>query len=179
MPHPETQEVLWFRPDPRAILPLDGFHVSQSLKKTLKKVDLTISTDRAFATVMQRCSEREGEGTWINDEFLAAYTALHQEGNAHSLEVWHGKTLVGGVYGVCLGGAFFAESMFHRETDASKVALYHLTEKLKAMNFDLLETQFMTPHLKSLGAVEISGDEYIKRLKRALKKKTVGSWKEW
>ncbi len=177
MPHPETQELLWFRPDPRAILPLDGFHVSQSLKKTLKKADITITTDRNFAMVMQHCAERETEGTWINEEFFEAYTALHAEGNAHSLEVWHETKLVGGVYGVCLGGAFFAESMFHRRTDASKVALYHLTRKLSAMGFDLLEVQFMTPHLKSLGAIEIPGDDYLERLKKAIRKKTKGTWK--
>ncbi len=126
---------------------------------------------------MQCCAERDEEGTWINDEFFGAYTALHAEGNAHSLEVWHGNDLVGGVYGVCIGGAFFAESMFHRRTDASKIALYHLTQKLTGMEFELLEVQFLTPHLKSLGAIEIPSDDYLARLKKALRKKPKGSWK--
>lgn len=170
MPDSATGEIHWYRPDPRAIFPLDGFHVSVSLKKRLKKEPFTITFDTAFTDVMKGCAARPD--TWINDEFLAAYTKLHTLGIAHSVEVWNKKTqkLVGGVYGLSLNGAFFAESKFHTETDASKAALYFLVEKLRKQGFLLLEVQFMTPHLKSLGAVEISDEEYTKRLQEALSK---------
>jgi leucyl/phenylalanyl-tRNA--protein transferase len=167
MPDPDSGEILWFHPDPRAVLPLDGFHCSKSLQRTLKRKPFTVSVDRAFAAVMAACGARAE--TWITDEFKAAYGQLHAEGTAHSLEVWLDDRLVGGVYGVALGGAFFAESMFHRETDASKVALYHLVSKLKAAGFGLLEVQFLTPHLVSLGAIEIPRTEYLARLAVALR----------
>lgn len=174
MPHPKTQEVLWYRPDPRAILPLDGFHVSKSLQRRLCKNSFRATFDTDFSEVMQHCADREE--TWINEEFHLAYNALHKEGNAHSVEVWFDDKLAGGVYGVSLGGAFFAESMFHLVTDASKAALYFLTQKLKAMGYELLEVQFLTDHLESLGAAEIPSAEYLQRLKLALKKKTIGTW---
>lgn len=174
MPHPETQELEWFRPDPRAILPLDGFHVSHSLRKRLNKNEFTATYDQDFRGVMERCAAREE--TWINNEFLTAYTALHEEGGAHSVEVWKKGAWAGGVYGVSLGGAFFAESKFHTQTDGSKAALYFLTEKLKAMGYELLEVQFLTPHLKSLGVIEIPGAEYDARLAHALKKKIKARW---
>lgn len=167
MPHPETAEILWFHPDPRAILPLDGFHCSRSLQRSLKKSGFRYTLNQAFREVMKACADRRE--TWINDEFLKVYTQLHQLGFAHSLEVWQGEQLVGGTYGVCLGGAFFAESKFHRVSDASKAALYYLTEHLRHKGYVLLEVQFLTAHLKTLGVIEISAADYEVRLKAALK----------
>ncbi len=164
---PDSGETNWYRPDPRAILPLDGFHCSQSLARRLKKESWQITRNQAFAEVMRHCADRE-EGSWISEEFIDAYTALQQSGRAHSLEVWLAGKLVGGVYGVALGGGFFAESMFHRVTDGSKVALYHLVKRLGECGYVLLETQFLTPHLQSLGAIEIPDAEYEQRLKQAL-----------
>lgn len=169
MPEPKSGEIRWYRPDPRAVIPLDGFHISHSLQKKLKKSEFRISFNQAFAEVMQGCSEREE--TWINDEFRTAYGELHSLGLAHSVEVWRDEQLVGGLYGLGLGAAFFAESMFHKVTDASKIALHHLVERLKAQGFVLLECQFLTPHLQSLGAIEISDREYMIQLRNALKLK--------
>ena len=166
MPHPKTEEIEWFFPDPRAILPLNGFHCSRSLKKKMRNELFEVTIDQDFKGVMQACAEREE--TWINSEFIRAYGELQRMGYAHSLEVWHGGQLVGGVYGVAIFRAFFAESMFHTKTDASKIALYHLTLALKKSGFKLLEVQFITPHLKSLGAIEISADEYLTLLEKAL-----------
>lgn len=173
MPDPATGKILWFNPDPRAIIPLDGFHVSRSLARTLRRADFRVSYDEAFGEVMQACGDR-GE-TWITPEFHAAYGRMHELGLAHSVEVWRDKALVGGVYGVALGGAFFAESKFHRATDMSKVALFHLVEKLNLLGFTLLEVQFLTPHLQKLGAVEISADRYHALLRQAIRKKA--RWK--
>lgn len=170
MPDPDSGEIGWYRPDPRAILPLDGFHCSRSLQKTLRSRKFTLSFDKAFAEVMEGCAERAE--TWINDEFRRAYQELYSRGYAHSVEVWEKSELVGGVYGVSLNAAFFAESMFHRATDASKVALFHLVEHLRRQNFLLLEVQFLTPHLASLGAIEIPGVDYDARLQRAISKPT-------
>jgi leucyl/phenylalanyl-tRNA--protein transferase len=169
MPDPETGKLLWFNPDPRAVIPLDGFHVSHSLKRRLHKGDFKVTFDTAFIDVMRACADREE--TWITEEFVEAYTALHRMGKAHSVEVWEGKELVGGAYGVSIGGAFFAESKFHRARDASKVALYYLVERLKMRGFVLLEVQFLTPHLATLGAIEIPAIEYEKKLRAALRKK--------
>ena len=169
MPHPDSGEILWFHPDPRAILPLDGFHVSRSFKRTLEKMPFEVTIDKDFAGVMAGCATRPE--TWINDLFKRTYGALHAEGDAHSVEVWQAGNLVGGVYGVALHGAFFAESKFHRVTDASKVALYHLVEHLKRRGMTLLEVQFITPHLESLGVVEIPRTQYMRRLRAALEKR--------
>lgn len=166
MPHQETGEIVWLHPDPRAVIPLDGFHVSRSLERSLRRVPFEVTVDRDFKGVMRACGERAE--TWITDDFLRVYADLHAEGGAHSLEVWLDGALVGGVYGVHLGGAFFAESMFHRVTDASKVALLHLVKRMREKGFELLETQFLTPHLASLGAVEIRRTEYLRRLRSAL-----------
>lgn len=166
MPHPESGEILWFHPDPRAVLPLDGFHVSGSLARTLKRVPFEITIDKDFKGVMDGCAARAE--TWINDLFKKTYSALHAEGDAHSLEVWLDGELAGGVYGVALNGAFFAESKFHRVTDASKVALFHLVRHLKVRGMSLLEVQFSTPHLKSLGVLEIPRTHYMRRLNAAL-----------
>ena len=174
MPDPEdptAEKILWFHPDPRAVLPLEGFRLSRSLARRIKHGGFVVSLDRAFESVMRSCAERDE--TWITEAFVTAYSELHRRGFAHSVEVWSedGKELWGGVYGVALGGGFFAESMFHRHTDMSKVALYALTEHLKARGFGLLEVQFLTPHLESLGAVEISREEYLVRLSEALRLK--------
>lgn len=167
MSDPDSGETNWYRPDPRAILPIDGFHCSKSLAKTLRKSEFTFTFNQAFAEVMRACADRS-EGTWISEEFLDAYGDLHRAGKAHSVEIRRNGKLVGGAYGVALGGAFFAESMFHRETDASKVALYHLVRRLHECGYRLFEVQFLTPHLKSLGAIEISDEAYALRLTEAL-----------
>ncbi len=156
----------WHRPDPRAILPLDGFHVSRSLARRLRRGGFEISFDRDFAGVMRACADRED--TWITGEFVRVYSELHGEGKAHSVEVRVSGALAGGVYGVHLGGGFFAESMFHRVTDMSKVALWALVERLRERGFALLEVQYLTPHLASLGAVEIRLSEYLVRLRAEL-----------
>jgi leucyl/phenylalanyl-tRNA---protein transferase len=174
MNDPDTGETNWYRPDPRAVLPLERFHVSHSLRRKLRKLGFRISYNTAFAEVMQRCAERD-EGTWISEEFLDAYTALHKQSKAHCVEVWENEALVGGVYGIALGGAFFAESMFHRKTDASKIALFHLVSRLKTCGYALLEVQFLTPHLESLGAIEITDEAYGELLKKSLELR-VGSF---
>lgn len=174
MPHPETEEICWFHPDPRAILPLDHFHVSRSLRRTMRRTSFRVSFDEDFEAVIDACADRKE--TWINAEIRTAFVALYRQGHGHSVEVWNEDRLVGGSYGLAIRGAFFAESMFHRETDASKIALYHLVEHLLARGMKLLELQFLTPHLQSLGAIEISSDDYMERLRLALK--TPVSFKE-
>ena len=169
MPDPDTNEILWYRPNPRAILPLDQFHCSRSLQKQIKKGDYQVSFDQAFKEVMKGCADRQE--TWITQEFIDAYSLLHSEGLAHSVEIWRKKHLIGGVYGVSVGGAFFAESKFYRERNASKLALFHLVEHLNQRGFLLLEVQFMTDHLRSLGALEISDNHYQATLKKATAKK--------
>ena len=163
-----TGQVLWFRPDPRAVIPLDGFHVSRSLARTLRRGLFEIRFDTDFEGVMRGCADRP-EGTWISERFVEVYGALHRAGKAHSVEAWREGRLAGGVYGLALGGAFMAESMFHRETDASKVALAALTSRLRERGFVLLDVQYVTPHLESLGAIEITRREYERRLEEALR----------
>jgi leucyl/phenylalanyl-tRNA---protein transferase len=163
-----TAEILWFRPDPRAVIPLDGFHVSRSLARTLRRAVFEVRVDTDFEGVMRGCADRP-EGTWISERFVEVYGALHRAGKAHSVEAWRGGRLAGGVYGLALGGAFMAESMFHRETDASKVALAALTSRLRERGFILLDVQYLTPHLESLGAVEIARREYERQLEEALR----------
>jgi leucyl/phenylalanyl-tRNA--protein transferase len=164
-----TDEIEWYRPDPRTIIPLDGFHISRSLAKTIRQGRFEVTIDADFEAVMRGCGDRP-EGTWITQEFIDVYGELHRRGMAHSVEVWNAGRLVGGTYGVALGAAFMAESMFHYETDASKVALAALVQHLRSREFQLLDTQFLTPHLASLGAIEISHKEYYDRLRRALRK---------
>jgi leucyl/phenylalanyl-tRNA--protein transferase len=156
----------WVDPRRRGVLPLDGFHMSRSLARRLRQGGFTITVDRAFAEVVSACADR-GE-TWISLRIQRLYQMLHDHGDAHSLEVWRDGALVGGVYGVTLGAAFFGESMFSRVTDASKVALAHLVHRLRAGGFQLFDTQFLTPHLASLGAVEMSGAAYRRKLAEAL-----------
>ena len=164
--HERGAAIYWFAPDPRAIIPLDGFHVSKNLAKLVRQHRFEITADRAFRRVIEACAEREE--TWISEEILAAYTALHRQGHAHSVECWQDSRLAGGLYGVALGGAFFGESMFHHVRDASKVALVHLVRQLRAGSFQLLDTQFTTPHLERFGAIEIPREEYERRLAEAL-----------
>lgn len=162
----DAAEVYWVQPRRRAILPLDGFHLSKSLRKTLRAGTFEITRDRAFAEVVHACADRDD--TWINDEIEASYILLHRLGHAHSIEVWEGEELVGGLYGVGLAQAFFGESMFSRRTDASKVALAWLVARLKAGGYTLLDCQFMTDHLRSLGAIEITQEHYLQLLSSAL-----------
>lgn len=159
--------VRWFAPDPRAIIELDGLIVSRSLRATVRRGMYRITTDCAFAEVIAACADRD-DGTWISPQIISAYTLLHQLGFAHSVEAWRGDALAGGLYGVALGGAFFGESMFHRARDASKVALVHLVLQLRKQGFTLLDVQFMTEHLRSLGATEIRRSAYERRLAAAI-----------
>lgn len=163
----EGGEIGWFSPDPRAILPLDGLHVPKRLARLVRQGVFTIEIDRSFEAVMRACADRE-EGTWISDEILDSYLALHRLGLAHSLETWQDGELVGGLYGVHLGGAFFGESMFHRVRDASKVALVALVDRLERRGFALLDTQWSTPHLEQFGVVEVPRSVYLRQLKRAV-----------
>lgn len=156
----------WYAPDPRAILEHANLHVSKSLQATIRKGFYEIKTDSAFEQVMLSCADREE--TWINQEFIQAYTYLHHAGITHSIEAWQHGELVGGLYGVALGGAFMGESMFSYATDASKVCLVALVEHLKRRGYVLHDTQFLTPHLASLGVTEISRKRYEQRLREAL-----------
>lgn len=157
----------WWSPDPRCIIPLTGLHVSRSLRRRLRRGDLTVTRDRAFAEVVAGCADRSGEGTWILPEMAAAYGRLHQLGVAHSVEVWQGDRLVGGLYGVATGGVFSGESMFHRVSDASKVALVHLVQHLRAAGFALFDVQLWTPHLDRMGAVLMPRDLFLDTLEQS------------
>lgn len=156
----------WVSPERRGIIPLDRFHVPRRLSRTVRSRRFTVTSDTAFSAVMQNCAEPAPgrEQTWINDGILRLYAALHAGGHAHSVECWRDGELAGGLYGVTLGGAFFGESMFSRERDASKVALVHLVEGLRRGGFVLLDTQFLTPHLAGFGAVEIPRAHYLELL---------------
>ena len=166
----DAPDIYWVEPKRRGILPLGDFHISKSLSKTLKSGRFRISRNEAFADVLHLCgAEAENRpSTWINRPIEQAVVALHHMGRAHSVEVWQGKALVGGLYGISLGRAFFGESMFSRATDASKVALVHLVDWMKAEGFVLLDCQFITPHLASMGAVEVSRAAYLAMLGDAL-----------
>src|SRR5689334_19011505 len=159
-------ELFWVEPRNRAIIPLDRFHLSRSLKRTLRSGPFTVTHDRDFQAVISACADREE--TWINAELERAMLALHASGHAHSVEIWTGDDLVGGLYGVKLGRAFFGESMFSRARDASKVALAWLVARLKVGNFTLLDCQFMTEHLASLGAISVPRETYVALLSVAL-----------
>lgn len=162
----DDPEIFWVDPRQRGIFPLDGFHISRSLARTIERGRFTITVDRAFREVVQGCADRDE--TWINDTIFNLYTTLFAQGYAHSIEVRDGPDLVGGVYGVAIGAAFFGESMFSRATDASKVALAYLVDRLRLGGFQLFDTQFLTPHLQSLGAIEIPRAQYRTRLKQAI-----------
>jgi len=183
-------EIGWYSPDPRAILPLDKFHASHSLRRRVRQGPYQITTDRAFRQVMQQCAGPRGRDreTWINDEIIESYDQLHQLGYAHSIEAWEipqeskdadstqqqerqgsgNAKLLGGLYGVALGGAFFGESMFSRATDASKVCLAHLIEHLRHRGYALLDVQFTSAHMSQFGVVEIPRDQYLPRLRKAI-----------
>jgi leucyl/phenylalanyl-tRNA--protein transferase len=168
MPEPDSGEILWYNPDPRTIIPLENFHISKSLLRKARKNLFQVTFNRDFKGVIAGCAERET--TWISDSIKRAYTELHELGFCHSVEVWNlAGNLVGGLYGLALGSAFHAESMFSRETDASKLAIWALVKRMRSSEMTLLEVQFMTSHLKTLGAVEIKKDQYLKVLEVATK----------
>lgn len=161
--------IAWFSPERRGILPLDRFHAPRRLRRVLRQGRFRGTTDRAFARVIAACADRPDEaGRWLDAELIASYVALHAAGRAHSIEVWRGEDLAGGLYGVSLGGAFFGESMFHTVTDASKVALCLLVERLRRQRFQLLDVQWVTPHLARFGAIAVSRRRYLALLAAAL-----------
>jgi leucyl/phenylalanyl-tRNA--protein transferase len=160
--------VLWWSPDPRAILEFDRLHVSRRLRRTLRQQNFQITLDRCFEEVMRACGADRAEGTWITESMLDGYSTLHRQGHAHSVEVWDGDFLVGGIYGVAVGAFFAAESMFYRRRDASKIALVHLVERLMRRGYVLLDLQILNDHTQRLGATEISRSQYLDRLQRAI-----------
>jgi leucyl/phenylalanyl-tRNA--protein transferase len=171
-------DIRWYSPDPRGIIPLDRFHVPSRLARVARSGRFSIEVDTAFEAVIRACADSarkdDDGGTWIDGEIMESYCALHAAGLAHSVEVWQGSELAGGLYGVALGGAFFGESMFHRVTDASKVAMVALVDRMRARGFTLLDVQWVTEHLKQFGAVEIPRRQYLRRLDEALKREVVG-----
>lgn len=162
----DDPELYWIDPEKRGILPLDAFHIPKRLRRRVRAGTFDVRIDTAFREVMLGCADAgpDREGTWINDRIVALYCELHERGHAHSVEAWREGRLAGGLYGVSIGAAFFGESMFSRETDASKVALVHLVARLVAGGYRLLDTQFVTEHLQQFGAIEISRDAYRARL---------------
>lgn len=169
----EDGEIGWFSPDPRGIIPLETFHVPHRLARAVRHGAFEVRIDTAFERVMRECAARGDDDTWISDEIIECYVSLHEEGFAHSVEAWQEGALAGGLYGVHVGGAFFGESMFHRVTDASKVALVALVERMRARGFALLDIQWLTPHLEQFGAIEIARSDYLLRLRDALERNCV------
>ncbi len=169
----EANEIRWYNPDPRAIIPIESYAPAKSLRPVLNKGIFECRINQAFEQVMRHCSQprSEDDGIWISEEIIQAYTELHRLGLAHSVEVYVEGEQVGGLYGVCLGGAFFGESMFSLVSNASKVAFHHLLIRLRERGFDLLDTQFINDHVERLGAIEIPQAEYLHRLEKALDKK--------
>ena len=167
-----VKPITWWSPEPRAIFPLDQFHLSRSLAGIIRRCTFEITMDRAFREVMAGCAApaRGRRSTWITREFVDAYGRLHEQGHAHSLECWQGRRLVGGIYGVAIGGFFAGESMFHRVSNASKVALFHLVEHLRRQDFALFDIQMLTPITSQLGGITIPRDEYLRRLAKAVAK---------
>ena len=164
----EDEEIGWFSPDPRALIPMDHqFHITHGLKRALRKNPFHVTTDSDFTGVIQGCATAHGD-TWISDEIVDNYCELHRLGFAHSIEIWQNDELAGGLYGVALGGAFFGESMFHRAANASKIALVALVERLRARNFVLLDTQWTTSHLEQFGTFQVRKSDYLKLLRAAL-----------
>lgn len=165
-PMDEVEPLIWWSPDPRAVLPLDGFVASRRLLRRVRTGEFRVTSDRAFRDVMVGCGTGPGRehGTWITPDMIEAYAHLHELGHAHSVEVWQDEKLVGGTYGVAIGGLFAAESMFYRERDASKVALYWLVQHLNARGYQLLDVQQWTPHTGSLGVIEVPRRKYLKKL---------------
>jgi leucyl/phenylalanyl-tRNA--protein transferase len=171
----DDPELFWVDPRHRGVLPLDSFHVPRRLKRVLRRADVAVRCDTAFEAVMRGCAEASETrpSTWINDEIVRLYSALFAHGAAHSVECWHDGQLVGGLYGVSLGAAFFGESMFSRVTDASKIALVHLVARLRLGGYRLLDTQFLTPHLAQFGGIEIPRARYHRLLAGALRHRGV------
>ena len=167
----DDPDLFWVDPRMRGVIPLDEFHVPKRLRRTVRNGGFRVTVDSDFEATIEACAEstEARPRTWINDRIIMLYTSLYHLGYAHSVEVWRGSALVGGLYGVALGGAFFGESMFSRETDASKIALIHLVARLKAGRFTLLDSQFITRHLRRFGAIEVPRSEYRLRLAEALK----------
>ncbi len=159
-------EIYWHSPDPRAIIPIDVTAMSRSLKQFIKKRDFEYKVNTAFETVIRACADREE--TWINDEIIDSFCELNRLGFAHSVETWENGKLLGGLYGVCIGGAFFGESMFNYETNTSKAAFYELLRILNKNKYKLLDSQYINHHTSNLGAIEISRSDYLNRLKKAL-----------
>ena len=166
MSEPGSESVQWYYSDPSAIIPLNSWKIPRSLKLFMKQKDWRITSDRDFSGVIRSCSRRRN--TWISDIIIRSYINLHHEGYAHSVEVWEGEILIGGLYGVHLGSAFFGESMFHRKTNASKVALTALMQSLTAAGFTLLDIQMMTPVMEQFGAQSIPRGRYLQKLRKAL-----------
>jgi leucyl/phenylalanyl-tRNA--protein transferase len=162
--------IRWYSADPRGVLPLEKFHVPKSLGQVVRQNKFEVRVNYDFQAVMRACMDNRKDGTWINDKLIRAYAHLHELGFAHSVECYRKGELAGGLYGVSLGAAFFGESMFHRQRDASKVALVHLVQRLKQRGYLLLDTQAVTPHLRQFGCEEIAAEEYALRLRRALAK---------
>ena len=162
----EDHSIAWFSPDPRGIIPLETFHLPHGVKHAWRAGTFEIRMNSEFGEVIRGCARRPD--TWINHEIVESYDHLHKLGHAHSVEAWDNGTLAGGLYGVAIGGAFFGESMFHRVTNASKVALVALVEHLRSRKFALLDTQWLTSHLAQFGAIEISRTNYLKRLRSAV-----------
>jgi leucyl/phenylalanyl-tRNA--protein transferase len=175
----EDNDLFWVSPELRGIIPLDGFHASKSLRKTMRKSGWTIRVDSNWDGIIEGCATvgSDRQSTWINQTIRSVYGELFRRGVAHTVEVWDDNELIGGLYGLAIGAAFFGESMFHRRTDASKMAMAHLVERLKAGGFELLDTQFLTDHLASLGGIEIPRAEYEDSLSRALQRD--GDWTRW
>jgi leucyl/phenylalanyl-tRNA--protein transferase len=165
--------ITWWSPDPRGIIEMTHFHTPRSLVRTLRKNVFEVTRNKAFRQVMNGCAKQDRSGTWIGLEFIEAYMRLHEAGHAHSVECWQNGELVGGIYGVTVGGLFAGESMFHSVSDASKVALHHLVQHLLQREFALFDIQMVTPITRQLGAVEISREEYLKRLAGAVKLRCV------
>jgi leucyl/phenylalanyl-tRNA--protein transferase len=163
-----SSPILWWSPDPRAIFELGGLHVSRRLARTVRSGRFDVTFDRAFGEVIRGCADRPGQGVWITAEMIEAYTRLHEQGHAHSVEAWHGGRLAGGLYGVTAGGLFAGESMFTRVRDASKVALVHLMAHLRARGYQLFDVQCLNSHTASLGAIEIPRHDYLARLRQAV-----------
>jgi len=164
------EDLFWVSPEQRGILPLDGFHLSKSLRRSMRRSGFVVRVDSDWEGIVEGCATvgEDRDSTWINATIRRVYGELFRRGVAHTVEVWDGPELVGGLYGLAIGGAFFGESMFHRRTDASKMAMAHLVDRLKAGGFVLLDTQFLTPHLASLGGIEIPREDYEERLAQAL-----------
>jgi len=170
------EDLFWVSPEERGIIPLDGFHASKSLRKAMRKSGWTIRVDTDWDAIIEGCATvgDDRHSTWINSTIRSVYGELFRRGVAHTVEIWDGPDLVGGLYGLAIGAAFFGESMFHRRTDASKMAMAHLVDRLNAGGFELLDTQFLTDHLASLGGIEIPRADYDDRLSRAVMRD--GDW---